>query len=201
MTLAQFPVLPGIGWKISRILVTNTKILTADSGVEYRSQTWSYPRRKFTIPVSFLRQYGSFVEQAALEGFILSAAGMFANWFYDDPFDDTATNQSIGVGNAAQLAFPLVRTYGGFTEPIFYCASVQNVYLNGAVQASGYSLTQTGPYGNDTITFATPPGNGVAVTADFKFYYVCRLQNDENEMINDFSGLWSMKSIDFYSVK
>ena len=202
MTLASFPVWPGIAWKILKTPVMSTRVLGAASGKEYRAQNWSYPRWKFSIPIGFMRQYSTYTEQQTLIGFILSAAGQFANWLYQDPFDNTATNQSVGTGNGTILAFPLVRTIGGFTEPILACTVLTAVYLNGVLQSGGsYSLIQTGSYYNDTINFSTPPGAGVLVTATFTFNFVCRFSADENEFQNDLLNIWSMKSIDFESVK
>ncbi len=207
MSLSLFPTLPGLSFPVSKTAVTSTRALEASSGVEYRAQNWSYPRWKFSLPIEFLRQYASYTEWATLVGFILSQAGMFGNFVYNDPNDNVATAQAVGVGDGATKTFPLVRTVGGYTEPILYCNALNNVYLNGVNQGSGFSLTQSGSYGNDTITFVSAPGMGVAVTATFHFYFVCRFLADDPEMQNFMAGVtgtgtrWSVKKLDFYSVK
>ena len=201
MSLTQLPVFPGIGWKITKTPTTSTRVLTATSGVEYRAQNWSSPRWKFSIPIAFLRQFGSYTEQTSLIGFILTAAGQFAAWRYDDPFDDTATNQNLGTGTGSQTAFPLLRTIGGFTEPVLYCSSMNAVYLNGVLQTSGYTLTQSGTYGPDTLTFTSAPSSGAIVTVSFNFNFVCRFTTDEPELSNDLAYIWSQKALEFISVK
>lgn len=202
MTLASFPVLPGIGWDIKKTPILSTRVLTAANGLEYRAQNWTYPRWKFSIPIPFMRQYLTYTEQQTLIGFILSQGGQFNSWAYNDPFDNNPVNQLIGSGNGSQLAFPLVRTIGGFTEPVLYCPTLTSVSVGGSVVSSStYSLTQSGSYGNDTITFNAPPANGVAILATFVFNFVCRFLSDENEFNNDLWNIWSMKSIDFESIK
>lgn len=202
MALSQFPVLPGIGWDIKKVPVTSTRILTAASGVEYRAQNWQNNRWRFLIPLNFLRQYGSYVEYTTITGFILSMAGSFQNWIYNDPFDNTATSQNIGIGDGTTVAFPLVRSIGGYTEPVNYANVLSNVYLNGVLQEpTTYTLSQTGSFGPDTVLFNSAPGSNVVVSADFTFYFVCRFLSDEPEFKNFINARWQNDGIEFESVK
>jgi uncharacterized protein (TIGR02217 family) len=208
MALSLFPTLPGLAYPVVKTPTTSTRALTGASGVEYRAQNWSYPRWKFSLPIEFLRQFASYTEWTTLVGFILSQAGMFGNFTYNDPTDNVSpAGQPVGAGTGAQTQFPLVRTIGGFTEPILYCNTLTSVYLNGSLQStSTYSLVQTGSYGPDTIQFNTAPSAGVSVTATFYFYYVCRfLQDDpdfENFMAANSGGQrWNIQKLDFFSVK
>lgn len=206
MSLQQFPVLPGVAWGIIKAPVMSTRVMTAASGVEYRAQDWSYPRWKFTLPFQFLRQYNAYIEWSTLVGFVLQQAGMFGNFIYDDPFDDTVTNQQIGVGDGTTTVFPLVRTIGGFTEPILYVNTVSSVFKAGVLQTTGYSVTQVGPYGLDSITFVSAPAIGAAITANFTFFFVCRFLQDDPEFNNFMGGngngtRWEAKGIMFESVK
>lgn len=202
MSLPQFPVLPGIGWDIKKTPVTSTRVLTAASGVEYRAQNWASPRWKFAIPINFLRQFLAFTEWSTLTGFILEQAGMFANWIYNDPGDNTCTSQSIGVANGSQVAFPLVRSTGGYTQPVLYVNSVSEVYVNGvAADPTTYTITQTGPYGPDTISFNTAPVVNAVITSDFTFFFVCRFDTDEPEFNEFINNIWSVDKIEFESVK
>lgn len=202
MSLPQFPVLPGIGWDIKKTPVNSTRVMEAASGVEYRAQNWSSPRWKFSIPISFLRQYLAYTEWSTLTGFILQQAGMFANWIYSDPSDNSRTTQNIGTATGAQFNFPVVRSTGGYTEPVFYLNTVSAVYQNGTlVDPTGYTIIQTGPYGPDTIAFGTAPSNTTIITADFTFYFVCRFASDEPEFNEFLTNRWSVEAIEFESVK
>ena len=202
MTLSSFPTLIGKTWDIKKEPVWNTRKLVARNGLQYRAANWSYPLWQFDCAFSVLRTGAAYLEYQTMVGFINSLNGMYAPFLYDDPFDDTATAQALGVGNSSQVAFPLLRTLGGFTEPILYCSALNNVYLNGVLQSSSnYSLTQTGTYGPDTLTFNSAPTTGVAVTADFNFDFVCSLTEDETEMNNFMNGYWELKSIKFLSLK
>lgn len=201
MSLPQFPVLPGVDWNIQKGGLTNTRLLEADSGAEYRAQQWSSPRWKFSLPFQFLRQKGMYTEYQTLQGFVLQMAGQFNNFIYSDPFDNTATAQGCGVGNGVATQFPVVRTFGGYVEPVLYLNTVSAVYLSGVLQTSGYTIVQTGKYGPDTIQFTSAPSSGVTVSADFTFYFVCRFLNDDNMFGNFLKGNWEMKGLDFESVK
>ena len=200
MSLGIFPVLPGIGWNISKTQVWSTRELTAASGKEYRAQNWSYPRYKFSIPIQFLRTFGSYQEFQTLIGFIGQQAGMFNNWLYSDPFDHTSTNQSLGVGNGSTTSFSLIRAIGGFVEPILAVNTISNVAVAGT-STSAYTLSSTYGYANDTIVFNSAPANGAAVTVTFTFYFVCRFTSDAIDFVNFMNNRWSVKSLDFESVK
>jgi uncharacterized protein (TIGR02217 family) len=199
--MQTFPTFTGIGYPVSKSPVMSTRVLQAASGLEYRAQDWTYPRWKFNLPIQALRQYGTFSEWQALVGFILQQGGMFQNFLFNDTTDNTAKGQQIGVGNGAQTAFPLVRAIGSFVEPIYYCTALNAVYLGGVKQTSGITLTQSGLYGPDTVTFSTAPGASIPVTADFTFNFVCRFSQDDPETQLFVGGRWEVKSLQFESCK
>ena len=201
MALPTFPTLAGIAYPIGKTPVMSTRALEAASGVEYRARNWTYPRWKFSLPIEFLRQYASFTEWQTIVGFILQQAGMFGNFLFNDTTDNTVKGQQIGVGSGSQKVFPLVRSVGGFVEPVYYCTSLNNIYINGIKQMTGFTLIQTGNYGPDTVSFAVAPGASAAVTADFTFNYVCRFLQDDPETALFIGGRWSVKQLSFESVK
>lgn len=205
MALGVFPSLIGLGWGVTKAPTMKTRANEAASGVEYRAQQWSYPRYMFSLPFQVLRQGAAdnaiYDDWQMLVGFILEQAGMFNNFLYSDPTANQVTAQPIGAGTGTQVAFPLVQSTSGFTEPVGCANTVSNVYLNGVNQASGWTLTQTGYYGLDTITFDSAPASGVAVSATFSFYYVCRFMSDEPEFELFMNNRWSCKEIKFQSVK
>jgi hypothetical protein len=54
---------------------------------------------------------------------------------------------------------------------------------------------------NGVITFGAAPAAGVAVTADFSYYFRVRFKNDLQEFENFMSNLWSAKIVELRSVK
>jgi len=202
MTLPVFPTLLGIGWGISKTPMWSTQVMTAQSGVEYRSSNWSYPRWKFSLPVEFLRQFSPYSEYSTLVGFCNQMNGQQGNFLYNDASspDNTVTSQPLGVGTGSQTAFPLVRTLGGFTEPILAVNAISQVTVNGT-PTSAYTLSSSFGYANDTINFTTAPLLNAAVAATFTFYFVCRFLSDEPEFQNFIRNRWSMKAIEFESCK
>ncbi len=129
-------------------------------------------------------------------GFYLQCQGQYGSFLYTDPSDNAVTGQVIGVGDGATKSFAFQRTLGGFTEPVSWVASVTQIYLNGAAQASGWGLVQP-----NTLTFTTAPGSGVAITGDFAFAFVCRFLDDQEDFENFMNGLWKVDALKFRSVK
>jgi hypothetical protein len=73
--------------------------------------------------------------------------------------------------------------------------------VNGVAQSSGEVAISTAvPYGN-TVTFATAPPIGAAVTADFQFYYLCRFADDSLDFDKFMKYLWDTKKVTLFSLK
>ncbi len=69
-------------------------------------------------------------------------------FLYTDATDNTVIAQSIGTGNGSTTTFQLVRSFGGFVEPILAPNAVTTVYDNGTPVAAisaptNGTLTQT----------------------------------------------------------
>jgi hypothetical protein len=70
------------------------------------------------------------------------------------------------------------------------------VYLNGVLQGSGFVLGSTG-----VLTFSSPPGPGVLVTADCAFFWRVRMDSDSIEYSNDYQNIWSAKKVVLYQCR
>jgi len=85
---------------------------------------------------------------------------------------------NFAIGNGIQTVFELVRVYdsGGFTEArrITRPRNPIRVYLNGALQATGFTVD----YNAGRITFTVPPGNGIAVGWSGEFFVPVRFDTD-----------------------
>jgi hypothetical protein len=65
------------------------------------------------------------------------------------------------------------------------------------IATTAYTLNMS----TGVITFTTAPASGAVITADFSYYWRCRFTNDENEFEEFMSGLWSVSTLEFESVK
>ncbi len=195
MSNAIFPTLPGMSWNVVKQPEFSTIIHRAISGKEIRGCFWSYPLWTFKLSFEVIRNDAT-NELKTLMGFFLQRQGSYDTFLFEDPDDKAVTGQTIGMGNGTTTMFQLVRTFGGFTEPIFNLNGSPSIYLNGVLQTSGYSVGSTG-----IVTFATAPGNGVAVTASFNYYFRVRFTHDLAEFSKFMKDLWELKKCEFVSVK
>ncbi|MDP3124609.1 MAG: DUF2460 domain-containing protein [Thiobacillus sp.] len=117
MSDAVFPTLPGIKWNVKRTPMWNTLSEESVSGKEASVALMTYPLRKITLAYELLRA-GALAELEQLEGFFNARRGKHDTFLYNDPDDNTVTDQSFGTGNGTTPSFALARTRGGFTEPV-----------------------------------------------------------------------------------
>lgn len=206
MSSAVFPSLARLGWTVTRSEIWKTRTQESISGKETRIADWSFPRHLWSLSYDFLRQgdfagaaYGEF---AALAGFFNLRQGGFDSFLYADPDDHQATGQEIGVGDGATTSFQLVRGFGGYAEPVLAPNVVSAVYLNGVAQSAGaYTVNGWGAALPGTLVFNAPPGAGVAITADYTFYFPCRFAADQLDFEKFMAALYQLKKIEFVSLK
>ena len=174
-----------------------TIIQTAASGKEQRVALWNYARRVYTLTWEFMRDDATHNEWDTMLSFWLSLQGRFSTFLFNDPSDNAATGQLIGIGDGVTTQFQLARTINSsWTEAINAPNIVSHVYVNG-VDPGGWSVNSA----TGVITLASPAPNGQAVSADFTFYFRCRLLNDEDEFEKFGSTLWEKKTLEFITVK
>jgi uncharacterized protein (TIGR02217 family) len=130
--------------------------------------------------------------------------GAFGTFLFRDPSDDQVTGQQIGVGNASATVFQLQRAMGatlpggGFLEPVLAPNIVGAVYLDGITQSpTSYSVDPN----TGLVTFATAPGSGLVITADYSYYFRCRFVDDSYAFENFMFRLWQLKKLTFISVR
>jgi uncharacterized protein (TIGR02217 family) len=195
-----FPALPGLAWSVTKTPVFETRIQRAMSGRELRALDYPYPLWQFTLDFSVLRDdpAAGFDEFRTLLGFFLACQGAYGEFLFQDPTDFAVAGQGLGTGDASTTGFQLLRMIGGFAEPIVAPDQVTAIYFNGVTQsASGYSVdADTG-----VVTFAAPPPPGLAITADFTFYFRCRFVDDRYDFDNFMYRLWQVKKLTFISVR
>jgi hypothetical protein len=132
-----------------------------------------------------------------LMGFFLQLQGQFGTFLYTDPDDNTVAGQVFATGDGSTTSFTMMRSLGGFLEPVGWVTSISNVYLNGTPESgSSYSLATP-----NTLTFTSAPSSGVTVSADFSYAFNCRFLDDQMDFEEFMSNLWKLDSMKFRSVK
>ena len=207
MSSAVFPTLTGQGWGINRTEIWDTTIAMNQSGKETRMANQTYQLHSWDLTFTALRQgrvhNSSYTEFAQLAGFYNQRQGCFDSFLYADNDDYTVTGQAIGTGDGSTLTFPLVRTFGGFVEPVLAPHTVATVYVDGVDQVGFWTVSNWGSATPGVITFSGghAPTNAKAITADFTYYWPCRFLTDRISFNKFISNIYEGKSVSFVSIK
>lgn len=120
MTYPSFPTLAGMEFPVKRSPLASSLRQKAISGRETFQPRWSAPLYKYEVSFALLREAAAYAEWQQLQGFwnavMFAPGGVFQ---FSDPSDNSASGQPIGTGDGATSTFQLVRTLGGFPEPVF----------------------------------------------------------------------------------
>lgn len=182
-----------------------TTVVGSEAGFEQRYGHWSTARREFTIQV----ESWDHPRLQLLLSFFLARQGRLHSFRFKDWSDyfvgmvhvpgtgltpNIPTIQQIGVGDAVDTTFQLVKTYtsGGqtvtrkITRPV---SGSVGIYLDGVLQSSGVSVN----YSTGVVTFSAAPGNGVIIAWHGQFDIPARFGNDamEFDLAKLASGSWS----------
>jgi uncharacterized protein (TIGR02217 family) len=201
-TPPSFPTLVGQGWSVHKRPVFSTRVASHVSGREVRDALYAHTLYEYELVFNALSSSSTqFATLGAgslqtLMGFFLSMQGQFGTFLYNDPSDGAVTGQSLGSGDGATENFTFVRSLGGFAEPVGWVTGTPTIYVNGTPLASGFTITAP-----NTLTFASAPANGAAITADFTYAFQCRFLDDALDFENFMQNLWAVKSVKFRSVK
>jgi uncharacterized protein (TIGR02217 family) len=202
MSTAILPTMPGIAWPVTRTMMDDVTIQSAISGKETRINNQSYPRYQFDLTYNILRSAAAYTEYQQLLGFINARYGRWDSFLYTADDDNSVSGQAIGTGDGATTVFQLLRTLNGFIEPVLAPNTVSAVKLNGATQSgSSYSVSNWGTSTPGILTFNSAPGSGVAITADFTYYWPCRFNMDKFAFSEFMSGMYELKKLSLITVK
>lgn len=199
-TPPSFPSLRGLGWSKKKTPNWNTIVQKHPSGSDVRMPLWQYPLWDFELVINGLD--GSLTDRGlganslmTMFGFFMGLGGNWAQFLYTDPDDSSVTGQTIGTADGTTTDWTLVRTMGGFTEPVGWVTDLIQVYLNGS-PTSGYSLIAP-----NVLSFMTAPTATQVITADFDFSFLCHMMNDNLPFEQFMFDLWSVKTLKFRSTR
>ena len=194
------PSLPGItlAEAQSRVPTWNAVKQTALSGKRVRITNYSYPTYSYSLPIQFLRSTAAYGELQNLVAFINSLNGTVGLFGYSDPDDSAVVGQAFGEGTGSTAStFQLVRSFGGFTEPVFLIAPGGfHVYDAGVEVTSNVTLS---PYG--VVTFSTAPAAGDLLTWTGSYYWPCRFDEDTTDIRRFMNGLYDCRALKFSTEK
>lgn len=211
MSTAVFPTLAGLGWDVKRGQEFRTTKPVSVSGMEVAIANWQYPRYMWELKWNVIRQGSingtTYTEHSTLFGFYNSRQGGFDSFLYNAEDDNTVTTQQIGLGTGSATVFPLVRTYGGFTEPVLApnLSLTFNLYVSAVlVNPIDYTVTpwETGNVnGPGRVIFNSPPALSAPITATYSYYWPCRFMEDQCVFAKFLDQRYKVEKLTFKSIK
>ena len=195
---ATFPTLLGQGWSVRYSPRFVTQASGHASGRETRAGRYATPLWDIELTFDFLRQ-GATAEFEALVAFLGRAAGQATPFLFSPPGDlGAVVGAALGTGDGATTVFRVYRPLGGFRELVQAFSGAPVVRANGAViPAANYTVGALPA----TITFATPPAAGVALTADFSAAHVTRFVDDAIDFVEFMSAFWETTTLRIETVR
>lgn len=195
MTVPVFPSLPGITYPRKRTQNWSTVKQDALSGKRTRYPLWTFPTYSYELPFSYLRSDSNNLEWQTLAGFIASVQGPAQLFAYSDPDDSSVTAQGFGEGDGVSTAFQLVRSLGGFTEPVFL--------VNGTptIDVAGSPVTPASISAYGVVHFSSAPANGALLTWSGSYYWPCRFDEDSTDFSKFLATIWELKALKFSTEK
>jgi uncharacterized protein (TIGR02217 family) len=165
-----------------------TEVVTLASGREQRNARWAGSRRRWDAG------YGvkSVAGLAAVVAFFEERRGRLTGFRWRDPLDHssaapgatpTALDQPLGLGNAVERSFQLVKRYGGAFDPYDRpiarpVAGSVRVAVDGIEKSTPADFSVDTATGIVTFSVAATPTVGAVVTAGFEFDVPVRFDSD-----------------------
>ena len=161
----KFPATVPFSFPLERGRIHNNIRQQSENGVEQIRAKWGAHKRAFKFAFTMLTQ----AEHDELVAFYNARMTDGAPFLFDDPRDASTTGAAAtpSIGDGIEVLFSLPHRY--------IDAGTITVYLDGAPQASGWTLADDA----GQVTFDTPPGAGVAVTADYRALIKLRFDADQ----------------------
>lgn len=202
MSNAIFPTLPGLKMGSTKTPIWSTKVQKSASGRELRASYYSYPLWRFSLSFEVLRSAADLAELQTLVGFFNARQGSFDSFLYQDPEDNTVTDQTFAMALSGQTQYRLARQFGGVVEPVFgpklTGPGAAAIYVDGVLKTVGVDYTLDA---NGLVTFASAPISGARLSWTGDFYYRCRFLQDSAEFERFLHQLWALKKIEFQTFK
>lgn len=182
-----------------------TAIMTLNSGIERRNINWSHVRAEYECAHAV-----KLVEEAEeLRHFFYGRRGRAHSFRFKDHSDYRCEAQTLAVADGVKTVYQFVKTYDAFGfEPYhrqitkLVVGSVQDIKFDGVVQNPAPGEVYTISHTAGTVTFVTPPAEGVVIgTTSFEFDVHARFDTDKFDIQYDDVRILSWGSIPIVEVK
>lgn len=171
MSNEVFPKLAGLKWGSTRMVQWGSTHRRTASGREFTTVHMDYPIYGYKLAYEVLRENQGNTELQNLIGFFNRHAGDGDSFLFEDDDDKAVSGQVFGLGDASTTKYQLVRTLGGFVEPVYDLSDTPVILFNGQaanlVQNSSFETLASGnrpsgwiAYNNASIavTYTRPVG-------------------------------------------
>lgn len=189
--------LPGQTYPVIKEQVWSNLRQVAVSGKKTTIGLFTFPDYKYTLTYSALRTL-TYQELQLLIDFINDLGGGTAPFYFDDPDDDLAVDQEMGIGDGVTTVFPLRRQLllGGFAEPIQAPVPETLAIKIDGVATTAFSLGNAG-----VVTFDSALAAGALATWSGSYYWLCRFDEDVTQYRKNLSWIWDLQKLSFSTEK
>lgn len=217
MSLSVFPTLQGLSWPVMKSSEFATLTQDSPNFFETRIQQAKNPRWHWEMSFDVLRDSTTYTEYRQLQGFILSLAGKFGDFLFNDLTDNyvgpalngstpntDAELQMVNDG-AGNYYSPVQRNFGGaFLEDITDLNGAITVYDNGTLCTQVSSAPTAGQFvlAGPGLAIAGSAYEGMylqwgaaptgPVTAQFNFYFRVHFEEDTQDFEQFLSTMWTV---------
>lgn len=200
-TFPQFLIDANCAYSIPETPNWNTLRQKSVSGKETSIGTFVYPTKTYELHFEALREtIGSisYNERRQLEDFIDEVNGGVYPFYYNDPDDNAAVNQLIGMGDGSTTAFQLARPLVDYGFSVAIQSPVPHVdptiYVD-EVPTAAFTLGAAG-----VVNFNSAPAFGATLSWSGNYYWLVRFDDDSIPLSKDMSWIWSAKKVQFSTV-
>ncbi|HUZ31501.1 MAG TPA: glycoside hydrolase TIM-barrel-like domain-containing protein [Xanthobacteraceae bacterium] len=194
-----FPSVPTLGWSVTFSPIFSTGSAAHVSGREVRTAKFAAPRWVVTLNCDILRMAAPHAELQAIIGFFAQCAGENASFYFEPPSLSPAVTQLLGIGDGSTATFAFAVSLGAYALVPANVGAVSAVYLNGVTQAGAYTVNAEAMA--PSLTFVTPPAAGIAVTANFHWSFLCRFDDDSEDVEEFMAALYALRSLKLRTVR
>jgi uncharacterized protein (TIGR02217 family) len=196
---ATFPALPTLGWSVKIAPKFSTATALHVSGRELRAARYASPLWAIELNYDLLRMAAPEDELQTILGFFEACQGESASFYFEPLALSPVSAQMLGSGDGTTTTFAFTVTLGGAVIAPANIGTPPNIYLDGVLQSGGYTVAAN-PLA-PTITFAAAPASGVAVSADFHWYFLCRFDDDSAGVEEFLAQLYALQSLRLRTVR
>src|ERR1039458_7543927 len=180
------------------------------SGKVVTYSSWTWPIHHWTIDFNFLYDnpdnifnLNSDTDLRMLRGLFNQMGAGLSPFYFEDPVDRTTENETLGVSDGTKAAFQLIRTIGGFVEPMQSPAALvaghpkPRIWHNGALVApSAYAVS-----GNGFAVFTPILSGGFPITAAFDYFFLAQFEDKKLGFEEFLHQIHQTKQLKIQSIK